>query len=105
MPGDIISLTTGQKLPADIRLIESHSLVCSEMALTGESEGVHKDASYVTMPSSMEMQAADDGAADSDGKPAEKKEKSLTSPNMLYMGCSVLDGRGKGIVCKTGMKT
>lgn len=45
--GDIVNLSTGQKVPADIRLLEASNLVCAEMALTGESEGVHKDAAYV----------------------------------------------------------
>jgi P-type Ca2+ transporter type 2C len=42
VPGDILILTHGQKVPADARLIEAHSLRTDESALTGESVGVDK---------------------------------------------------------------
>jgi magnesium-transporting ATPase (P-type) len=63
------------------------------MALTGESEGVKKDATFLV--------PADDAAvSDEKTENPDQKEKSLTSSNMVYMGCSVLDGRGLGIVCQ-----
>eukprot|EP00474_Spongospora_subterranea_P005808 CRZ06266.1 hypothetical protein [Spongospora subterranea] len=91
VPGDIVNLATGQKIPADIRLISAHGLVSAEMALTGESEGVLKDADYVFSPEAKHS--------------GEAPESHLTSENMVYMGCVILDGRGKGLVVRTGMST
>lgn len=67
-------------------------MVCAEMALTGESDGVRKNADYVF--NSHATSKSEGG-----------KEQTLTSPNMAYMGCSILDGRGKGVVVRTGMTT
>lgn len=41
--GDIIKLESGQKVPADCIIIESHDLACSEADLTGEPESVKKE--------------------------------------------------------------
>jgi magnesium-transporting ATPase (P-type) len=47
----------------------------------------------------------DDKNKSKDEKEKEKKEAALTEKNMIYMGCTIQDGNGKGIVVKTGMKT
>jgi len=44
--GDVVMLATGKKIPADMRLVKSSDLQCNEMALTGESEPVNKDATW-----------------------------------------------------------
>jgi len=47
VPGDIVILENGRKVPADLRLIETQNLYSNEMPLTGESEGVPKDALFI----------------------------------------------------------
>lgn len=83
VPGDIIILQTGDKIPADARIISAKNLRVDEAALTGESFSVEK----------IEKEISDTRAALGDRK------------NMLFMGTSVTYGRGKAIVTATGMKT
>lgn len=83
VPGDIIFLDAGSKVPADARLIESANLRVEEASLTGESEPVDK------IIKSLE-------------------EDNITlgdRTNMVYMGTTVVFGRGKAVVVQTGMDT
>jgi len=82
VPGDIIILEAGDKVPADARLIESASLAIDESILTGESVPVEK----FTAPLVGEAAVADMG-------------------NMVHMGCVVVNGRGVAVVTATGMDT
>ena len=82
VPGDILLLEAGDKIPADARLIENHSLRCDEAPLTGESVPVGKDISPV--PESVRV---------NDRK------------NMIFTGTTVTYGRGKAVVTSTGMGT
>lgn len=82
VPGDIIVLETGEKLPADARLIEAINLECQEGALTGES-----------MPVSKRMLEFDKDVSVADRK------------NMVHSSTIITRGHGKAIVCATGMKT
>ncbi|MCM8784464.1 MAG: HAD-IC family P-type ATPase [Candidatus Omnitrophica bacterium] len=82
VPGDIIILEAGDKIPADARIIESASLKVNESILTGESVPVDKHAVKVSQDTSV----------------AERK-------NMLYMGTAVTYGRATAVVIATGMIT
>jgi Ca2+-transporting ATPase len=82
VPGDIIFLKPGDKVPADGRLIESLNLKINEAPLTGE---------WISAEKKPEILPAKTPLADRD--------------NMVYMGCIVEDGRGKVVVTETGLKT
>lgn len=83
VPGDILKFTSGDRIGADIRLIESRSLEIEESALTGESLPVQKNTSPLRIPNP--------GLGDMD--------------NMAFMGTMVTRGSGVGVVVATGMKT
>jgi len=83
--GDVIILGTGDVVPADLRLVEAHDVKVSEMALTGEPDDVAK-SSKIKKP-----------------KPGEPEK--LTPENMVFSGCSVTSGKGRGVVCEAGMYT
>ncbi|MBF2055454.1 MAG: cation-transporting P-type ATPase [Candidatus Sericytochromatia bacterium] len=83
VPGDIVLLESGMKVPADIRLLESNQLLTEEAALTGESLPVDKQAGNLTK---AELPIGD-------------------RSNMLHAGTTVMRGRGLGIVVNTGKQT
>lgn len=83
VPGDIVLLETGDRVPADALLLEGHSLRADESALTGESCPVEKTADPPPGP----------------GKPAEERW------NRLYLGTTVVHGRGTAVVTGTGRDT
>ena len=80
VPGDIILVTEGNKVPADARLIETSSLAVDESALTGEAESVEKDDQIILS-----------------GEPSEADQL-----NMVFKGTFVTRGRGRAIVVATG---
>jgi len=80
--GDIVMLEIGDKVPADLRLLESYNLKADESSLTGESASVSKMSDPVSDVSTLQEQT-----------------------NMMWMGTSVVNGRGVGAVVETGMKT
>jgi Ca2+-transporting ATPase len=82
VPGDILLLEAGDKIPADARLIESHSLRCDEAPLTGESAPVGKRI---------------------DPLPAEVLVND--KKNIVFTGTTVTYGRAKAAVFATGMHT
>lgn len=81
VPGDIVLLEDGNRVPADIRLMEVSNLKTDESMLTGESAPVIKDAKLIN-----DVQMPDRN-------------------NMVFMGTLIEYGRGKGIVVSTGMRT
>lgn len=85
VPGDIIILEAGDAVPADARLTECASLKIEEAALTGESVPVTKTADVLVSES---------------GKVALGDRK-----NMVYMGSTVVYGRGTAVITGTGMRT
>ncbi|MGM9645346.1 MAG: cation-translocating P-type ATPase [Eubacteriales bacterium] len=81
--GDVIILEAGDAVPADARILECASMQVEEAALTGESVPVTKT----------------EKALSGDDVPLGDRK------NMVYMGSTVVYGRGIAIVCKTGMDT
>ncbi|OLN82035.1 Calcium-transporting ATPase sarcoplasmic/endoplasmic reticulum type [Colletotrichum chlorophyti] len=86
VPGDIVSVHIGDRIPADCRLIsiESNSFAVDQAVLTGESESVGKDHDHVVQ---------DDKAVLQD------------QVNMLFSGTTVVTGRAKAVVVLTGSQT
>jgi Ca2+-transporting ATPase len=83
VPGDIVLLEAGNAVPADLRLTETHTLRVDESALTGESVPVDKSSAVI-----------------------EGGELSLGDLfNMAFKGTLVTNGRAKGVVVSTGMRT
>jgi sodium/potassium-transporting ATPase subunit alpha len=80
VPGDIIYLSEGDKVPADSRLIEENSLKVDHSSLTGESE-----------PQLRKLECTHDNI--------------LESRNMVFSGTSVQSGNGSALVYSTGMDT
>lgn len=81
--GDVVLLEAGALVPADLRLIETHSLRILESSLTGESNPIEK--------STLELESSDLSLGD--------------RTNMAYRSTMVNYGRGEGIVVATGMNS
>ncbi len=84
--GDIIVLEAGDAVPADARIIECASMKIEEAALTGESVPVTKQEEIL------------EAGANGDVALGDRK-------NMVFMGSTVVYGRGKAVVTATGMNT
>ncbi|MDT2702739.1 magnesium-translocating P-type ATPase [Enterococcus dongliensis] len=85
VPGDILTLATGDMIPADAVLIWTKDLFVNQSSLTGESMPVEKFLAN-------EKEVADDLTA-------------LDLTNLVFMGTDVLSGQGKAIILKTGQQT
>lgn len=83
VPGDIMLLEAGVQIPADGRLIEESSLLVREGALTGESQGVNKQA---------RVQLGEDTSLGD-------------RVNLVFQGTEVINGRAKAVVTGTAMQT
>ena len=93
VPGDIVELSAGDLIPADLRLLESRDMFVTQSALTGEAMPVEKYEPERS-PKPAEPAARE-------GLPAEV----LDSPHLLFMGSSIVSGTGKGVVLATGNRT
>lgn len=87
VPGDVVLLEAGDAVPADGRLLESASLKIEEAALTGESVPVNKA-----------IEALGVGGKGGDVPLGDRH-------NMVYMGSTVVYGRGRALITQTGMDT
>ena len=83
--GDIVKLSAGSMIPADLRVIESKDLYVGQSALTGESDAVKKSVDTETTLEDL------DSISDLD--------------NICFMGTNVISGSAKGVVVKTGDST
>ncbi|KAJ2782270.1 High affinity Ca2+/Mn2+ P-type ATPase-like protein [Coemansia interrupta] len=88
VPGDVVRFATGDRIPADVRIVEASHLEVDESALTGESEALAKTAERVA--------------------PAMGPQPELTFAerrNIGFMGTLVRNGHGRGVVVRTGAQT
>ena len=86
VPGDIVVLEAGDSVPADGRIIECASMKIEEAALTGESVPVNKIVNLLNLDGQKDIPLGD-------------------RKNMMYMGSTVVYGRGKAVITGTGMDT
>lgn len=83
VPGDVISLQTGDAVTADVRILSAHHLVVNETTLTGESVAVPKSA-----------------------HPLNREPQSIyESHNLCFSGTSVVEGDAVAVVLETGSRT
>ncbi len=87
VPGDIVKLSAGDMIPAEMRLLDSRDLFVSQSALTGEALPVEKDARPNTIG-----QGGGENAL-------------LQTPNLCFMGSSVVSGTARAVVLTTGSST
>lgn len=83
VPGDIIILQEGDKIPADARIILSNNLTINEAAMTGESQPVHKFDEILT---ATNLPTAD-------------------QRNMVFKGTNIVAGNGRAVIVATGLET
>ena len=115
--GDIVALSAGDMIPADVRLLNSRDLFVSQAMLTGEAVPVEK---YDTPPpakpksrskskaaaaraSAFELSAPAEGAAPV--PPAPAHDGPLDLPNICFMGTNIVSGSGTAVVVATGRHT
>lgn len=82
IPGDIVVLSEGMKVPADIRLLETYQLMTNEASMTGESVPVTKTTAALAHAPQISDQT-----------------------NMVFSGTAITSGRGIGVVTATGNAT
>lgn len=106
VPGDLVLFTTGDRIPADIRVTKASDLTIDESNLTGENEPVKvtaesrsrnfSSATRIPSPSTLSPSAYDGGHGDASRS---------GGSNIAYMGTLVKSGHGQGIVYATGGDT
>jgi len=82
VPGDLVALESGDRVPADLRLVSAANVDVDESALTGESVSVHKNIGAVVAETELTGRAC-----------------------MLWMGTTVTNGHAEALVVDTGMRT
>ena len=83
VPGDVVRLSAGDMIPADLRLLEAKDLFINQSALTGES-----------MPAEKHAQAN-----------TSDREDAFDLPNICFMGANVVSGYATGVILQTGATT
>jgi len=83
VPGDIITLKTGDYVPADLRILETQNLQIDESMLTGETKGLYKQSAPLKEPARSVYEA----------------------DNSAFWGTHVISGKATGIVINTGTQT
>ncbi len=80
VPGDLLVIGEGDRLPADARLVECEDLVANNAPLTGEAKPVNLTGAAV-------------------------ESRLIDARNIVFAGCAVLKGQGLGVVFATGIRT
>lgn len=95
VPGDVVVLSVGQKIPADIRLVSvsTSTFTVDEACLTGESDSV------------MKMPYKGDSSSANSQKGVGVGAMGAHANGMLYSGTVITAGKGVGVVVRTGMDT
>ena len=83
MPGDVVRLSAGDMIPADLRLLEAKDLFINQSALTGEA-----------MPAEKYAHASEQVC-----------DNPFDLPNLCFMGANVVSGYGTGVILRTGQDT
>jgi len=81
VPGDVLMLSEGDRVPADARLVESHDLLGNNAPLTGESRHLGLVSARV------------------------EQGRLVDAPNLVFAGCTLLRGSGTAVVYATGVRT
>lgn len=102
VPGDIIHLSAGDMIPADVRLIESRDLFVSQAVLTGESIPVEK---YDTLGAVTQKSGAAQKQSSQNEAAEKESENILESDSICFMGTNVVSGTAKAVVVCTGAET
>ncbi len=93
VPGDIVLLSAGDMVPADVRIITSKDLFVSQSTLTGESSPVEKSDSPISLSNRAKLEGG--GSIST----------ALDLTNILLMGTSVVSGTAVGVALTTGNNT
>jgi Mg2+-importing ATPase len=83
VPGDLVALSAGDMIPADLRLISAKDLFINQSTLTGEAMPIEKFASAATRSA----------------------EDAFDLPNICFMGSNVVSGYGTGVIVRTGSRS
>lgn len=111
VPGDVIVLSEGDKVPADCQLINANELTINESVLTGESVPVSKHMAIETGGGSMQSGSSEYAAfhatklTDSSGLSDLSSSRELANEHKLFMGTEVAHGTALALVIATGGAT
>lgn len=98
VPGDIVALSSGDRVPADMRIIKAVDLEIDESSLTGETNARRKDSDPCVSQVSTSTTIS--------GSPEDPGDIALAERSCIgYMGTLVRNGRGMGVVIATGTQT
>ena len=110
--GDLVLLATGDRVPADLRIVDGVDLSVDESSLTGENRPVEKTGVALPMMASMTTTSIVD-CVGSNSSIDKSSSSSLIPPppplseqkNIAFMGTLVVSGRGRGLVVAVGCRT
>ncbi|SNX82008.1 probable PMR1 - secretory pathway Ca++-transporting P-type ATPase [Melanopsichium pennsylvanicum] len=104
VPGDVVTFSTGDRIPADVRIAECVSLELDESTLTGEIKPRRKHA-HVVPSNATATQAGTNGINGCANRETESVTSINERENIAFMGTLVKSGHGRGIVVGTGATT